>query len=134
LVSLFEDQVRRSPHAVALEFGDRAIGYTEFGDRVNQLARELIARGAGPETTVGLCLHRSIEMVIGMYAVLATGAAYLPLDPEHPVDRVEAVLTQARPVFVLTAARDGVRLPAGATRLDLDTLDVTGHSIAAITD
>ncbi|MFB7874635.1 amino acid adenylation domain-containing protein [Nocardia sp. NPDC056064] len=134
LVSLFEDQVRRSPHAVALEFGDRAIGYTEFGDRVNQLARELVARGAGPETTVGLCLHRSIEMVIGMYAVLATGAAYLPLDPEHPVDRIDAVLTQARPVFVLTAARDGVSLPTGTVRLDLDTLDVTGHSIAPITD
>ncbi|WP_336085591.1 amino acid adenylation domain-containing protein [Nocardia sp. SSK8] len=134
LVSLFEDQVRRSPHAVALEFGDRAIGYTELGDRVNQLARELLARGAGPETTVGLCLHRSIEMVIGMYAVLATGAAYLPLDPEHPVDRIDAVVTQARPVFVLTAARDGVRLPAGTERLDLDTLDVTGHRIAPITD
>ncbi|NKX85831.1 non-ribosomal peptide synthetase [Nocardia coubleae] len=134
LVSLFTDQVRRSPHAVALEYGDRAIGYTELSERVNQLARELIARGAGPETTVGLCLHRSIEMVIGMYAVLATGAAYLPIDPEHPVDRIDAVVAQAKPVCVLTAARDGVRLPAGAVRVDLDTLDVTGHDTAPVTD
>ncbi|WP_255588818.1 amino acid adenylation domain-containing protein [Nocardia sp. MH4] len=134
LVSLFTDQARRSPHAVALEFGDRAIGYAELADRVNQLARELIARGAGPETTVGLCLHRSIEMVIGMYAVLATGAAYLPLDPEHPADRIESVVAQARPVCVLTAARDLVRLPEGVARVDLDTLDVTGHDVAPITD
>ncbi|MEU3012285.1 amino acid adenylation domain-containing protein [Nocardia asteroides] len=134
LVSLFTDQVRRSPHAVALEFGDRAIGYTELGDRVNQLARELIARGAGPETTVGVCLHRSIEMVIGLYAVLATGAAYLPLDPDHPADRIDAVLAQARPVCVLTAARDLVRLPEGVTRVELDTIDVTGHAADPITD
>ncbi|MFF2084185.1 amino acid adenylation domain-containing protein [Nocardia sp. NPDC058176] len=134
LVSLFGDQVRRSPHAVALEFGDRALGYAELDDRVNQLARELIARGAGPETTVGLCLHRGVELVVGMYAVLATGAAYLPLDPEHPVDRLEAVVAQARPVCVLTAARDGVRLPDGLVRVDLDTLDVSGHDPAPITD
>ncbi|WP_071927739.1 amino acid adenylation domain-containing protein [Nocardia mangyaensis] len=134
LVSLFGDQARRSPHAVALEFGDRALGYAELDDRVNQLARELIARGAGPETTVGLCLHRGVELVVGMYAVLATGAAYLPLDPEHPVDRLEAVVAQARPVCVLTAARDGVRLPDGLVRVDLDTLDVSRHDSAPITD
>ncbi|MFE6923437.1 amino acid adenylation domain-containing protein [Nocardia sp. NPDC057663] len=134
LVSLFTDQVHRSPHAVALEFGDRTVGYTELDDRVNQLARELIARGVGPETTVGLCLQRSIEMVVGMYAVLATGAAYLPLDPEHPADRIEAVVAQARPVCVLTAARDMVRLPDSVLRVDLDTLDVTGRDVAPITD
>ncbi|MFC6012252.1 amino acid adenylation domain-containing protein [Nocardia lasii] len=134
LVSLFTDQVRLSPHAVALEFGSHTVGYTELDDRVNQLARELIARGAGPETTVGVCLHRSIDLVVGIYAVLATGAAYLPLDPEHPVDRLDAVLTQARPVCVLTAARDGVRLPAGAVRVDLDTLDVSDNEVAPITD
>ncbi|MGW5572701.1 amino acid adenylation domain-containing protein [Nocardia thailandica] len=134
LVSAFEAQVRRTPHAIALEFGNRAVGYGEFADRVNQLARELLARGAGPETTVALCLHRSVEMVLGMYAVLATGAAYLPMDPEHPADRIEAVLDQARPVCVLTAARDRVDLPAGTPRVDLDTLDVTAHSPAPITD
>ncbi|MFE3321610.1 amino acid adenylation domain-containing protein [Nocardia sp. NPDC059195] len=134
LVSLFEDQVRRSPHAIGLEFADRTLGYTELGDRVNQLARELIARGAGPETTVGVCLHRSIDLVVGIYAVLATGAAYLPLDPDHPVDRIEAVVAQAHPVCVLTADRDGVRLPAGAVRVDLDTLDVSGNDVAPITD
>ncbi|MFD3508855.1 amino acid adenylation domain-containing protein [Nocardia sp. NPDC058666] len=134
LVSLFEDQVRRSPHTIGLEFGDRTLGYTELGDQVNQLARELIARGAGPETTVGVCLHRSIDLVVGIYAVLATGAAYLPLDPEHPVDRIEAVVTQALPVCVLTAARDGVRLPEGTERLDVDTLDVSAHDVAPITD
>ncbi|MFC4128544.1 amino acid adenylation domain-containing protein [Nocardia rhizosphaerae] len=134
LASLFTDQARRTPHAVALEFGDRTLTYGELDDRVNQLARHLIARGAGPETTVGVCLHRSIEMVVGMYAVLATGAAYLPLDPDHPADRVDAVLTQARPVCVLAAARDMVRLPASAVRVDLDTLDLTGHSAAPITD
>ncbi|GGK36819.1 amino acid adenylation domain-containing protein [Nocardia camponoti] len=134
LVSAFEDQVRRSPHAVALEFGNLAVGYTELSDRVNQLARELISRGVGPETTVGLCLHRSTEMVIGMYAILAAGAAYLPLDPEHPADRIEAVVSQAKPVCVLTAARDAVRLPDGVARVELDLLDVTGHASSPITD
>ncbi|MEV0336232.1 amino acid adenylation domain-containing protein [Nocardia sp. NPDC050717] len=134
LVSLFTDQVRRGPGAVALEFGDSVLEYAELDRRVNQLARELVARGVGPESTVGLCLHRSVELVVGMYAVLATGAAYLPLDPEHPADRIEAVVSQAHPVCVLTAARDQVRLPAGVARIDLDTLDVSGRDARPLTD
>ncbi|MFC4376416.1 amino acid adenylation domain-containing protein [Nocardia halotolerans] len=134
LTSLFTDQVRRTPHALALEFGSHALSYAELDRRVNQLARELVARGAGPETTVGLCLHRSVDLVVGMYAVLATGAAYLPLDPEHPIDRIEAVVAQARPVCVLTAARDALRLPGNVMRVDLDTLDVTGRDTTPLTD
>ncbi|WP_194813675.1 non-ribosomal peptide synthetase [Nocardia sp. XZ_19_385] len=134
LAGLFAIQAGLCPDSVALEFGDETLTYGEFDDRANRLARLLIARGAGPDTVVGLCLRRGIELVVGMYAIIKAGAAYLPLDPDHPAERIEEIARQARPVCVLTAARDALTLPEGVATLALDTVDLSGFDGAPVTD
>ncbi|MFD6259269.1 amino acid adenylation domain-containing protein, partial [Nocardia sp. NPDC060256] len=132
LASLFAERAASCPETVALEFGDEALTYAELDDRANRLARLLIAQGAGPERVVALCLRRSLELVVGIYAIVKTGAAYLPLDPEHPAERIEQIVAQAAPVCVLTAERDELTLPVD--RLDLDTVDLSGFDSSPITD
>ncbi|MEU3693411.1 amino acid adenylation domain-containing protein [Streptomyces narbonensis] len=95
-------QVARTPDAVALVFGDRALTYAELDARINRLARLLLARGAGPETVVALALPRSIEMVAALFAVLRTGAAYLPLDLDHPADRLRLMAEDTGPLCLLS--------------------------------
>ncbi|WP_194927931.1 AMP-binding protein, partial [Catenulispora pinisilvae] len=87
LVSLFEEQVRRSPEAVAVAFEGEQVSYAELNVRANRLARALVARGAGPESLVAVALPRSVELVVALLAILKSGAAYLPVDPEYPADR-----------------------------------------------
>ncbi|WP_249643969.1 amino acid adenylation domain-containing protein [Nocardia sputi] len=134
LASLFAERVATDPEAIALEFGDEALTYAELDARANRLARLLIARGAGPDTTVGLCLRRSLDLVVGMYAIIKSGAAYLPLDTEHPAERIGQIVRQAEPLCVLTVARDEIELPAIATRLDIDSAQASAFDDAPITD
>ncbi|MFD4428862.1 non-ribosomal peptide synthase/polyketide synthase, partial [Nocardia sp. NPDC058497] len=103
LVSMFAAQARRTPDTVALEFEDERITYGEFAVRVARLARMLIAEGVGPGAIVGVGLPRGIDLLVAIYAVQAAGAAYLPLDPDHPADRIADVLATAEPVCVLAA-------------------------------
>ncbi|MFZ2178670.1 MAG: amino acid adenylation domain-containing protein, partial [Rhodococcus sp. (in: high G+C Gram-positive bacteria)] len=135
LVSLFEDQVARTPDAVALVFGDDELLYAEFDARANRLARELLARGVGPESRVAVALRRSLEMMIAIYAVEKTGAAYVPLDPDHPASRIAYVIRSASPVCVLTSSRDrceGVDAEAGSRAIEIDTLNLSGRSSSPI--
>ncbi|MFQ6392605.1 amino acid adenylation domain-containing protein [Nocardia sp. KC 131] len=134
LSELFADRVVVRPGAIALEFGDETLTYRELDERANRLARLLIARGAGPDTVVALCMQRSIELVVGMYAIVKTGAAYLPLDPDHPVDRLQEILHQAAPVCVLTAAREELTLPADATPVAIDTVELSDYDPRSIAD
>ncbi|WP_431970607.1 amino acid adenylation domain-containing protein [Nocardia sp. bgisy134] len=134
LAGLFADRVEISPDATALEFEDRVLTYRELDEQANRLARLLIARGAGPDTVVGLCLRRSIELIVGMYAIVKAGAAYLPLDPDHPADRIDGILAQAEPVCLIGAERDGLALPLRTPVLTLDTVDLSGFDAAPITD
>ncbi|MBH0779872.1 non-ribosomal peptide synthetase [Nocardia bovistercoris] len=134
LVSLFAERAVECPDAIALEFEDEALTYRELDEWSNRLARLLVARGAGPDAVVGLYLRRSVELVVGMYAIVKAGAAYLPLDTDHPADRVDGILAQARPVCVLTAARDGSTAPPRAATLALDTLDLTGFDPSPLVD
>ncbi|MBB5917007.1 amino acid adenylation domain-containing protein [Nocardia transvalensis] len=134
LAGLFTDRATACPQATALEFGDETLTYADLHERANRLARALIARGAGPDTIVGLALRRGIDLLVGMYAVVQAGAAYLPIDPDHPAERTGHVLEQARPLCVLTAARDEFAVPAGAERLDIDTLDTSGFAGGPLTD
>ncbi|WP_405851747.1 amino acid adenylation domain-containing protein [Streptomyces sp. NBC_00090] len=97
-------QVARTPDAVALVFGDRALTYAELDAQINRLTRLLLARGAGPETVVALALPRSIEMVAALFAVLRTGAAYLPLDLDHPADRLRLMAEDTGPLCLLSTA------------------------------
>jgi amino acid adenylation domain-containing protein/non-ribosomal peptide synthase protein (TIGR01720 family) len=111
-----------APDRVAVTCQGSAITYAELDARANQLANYLIDRGVGPEAVVGVCLERSPEMIVGMLAVLRTGAAYLPLDPGYPPDRIAFILTDAGAPIVVTEHRlaDRVRAP-GTAALCLDT-------------
>ncbi|PBC41982.1 non-ribosomal peptide synthetase [Rhodococcus sp. ACPA4] len=134
LVSLFDEQVSRTPDAIALRFGDTSLTYAEFDGRANQLARELVRRGVGPDTLVGLGIRRSVELLVAMYAIVKAGGAYVPLDPDHPAERVAYVLDVAAPVLVLTVSTDELTLPDGVSVLEMDTTDVSVHSAEPLAD
>jgi amino acid adenylation domain-containing protein len=114
----FEEQVGRSPDAAALIDEDgTVVSYRELNERANRLAHFLAAGGAGPGTRIGICLERSIDLVVAIYAATKTGAAYVPLDPELPAARLAYLLEDAAPRHVLTdpACRD--HLPDGPWRV-----------------
>ncbi|SNT51314.1 non-ribosomal peptide synthetase [Rhodococcoides kyotonense] len=123
LVDAFEASVRRTPDRVAVEHRDETLTYAQLDRRASGLAAMLRAVGAGPDRTVGLALYRSLDLVVGMYAILKSGAAYVPLDPDHPVERHEYVLSIADPVVVLTDSVLADRLPAGVTTLRIDRVE-----------
>ncbi|MFJ8864535.1 amino acid adenylation domain-containing protein [Streptomyces sp. NPDC102473] len=127
LPELFEAQVRRTPEAPAVRFAGAVLTYAELDTRANRLARLLIARGAGPECFVALSLPRSAEMLVALLAVLKSGAAYLPVDPGYPADRIAFMLEDARPALTLTSSEVASVLPGDAppgTRILLDALEV----------
>ncbi|MFF0591650.1 amino acid adenylation domain-containing protein, partial [Streptomyces sp. NPDC003781] len=117
---LFEAQVARTPDATAVVHGDIELTYAELNARANRLARLLVEQGAGPERLVALALPRSIDQVVAVYATVKAGAAYLPVDPEYPADRIAYMLDDARPVCVLTSADTVDLLPGGLPALVLD--------------
>ncbi|WP_328952343.1 amino acid adenylation domain-containing protein (plasmid) [Streptomyces sp. NBC_00184] len=122
LPELFREHVRATPDLVALVCGDVSLTYAELDARSNRLAHALIARGAGPERLVAVSLPRSAELVVAILAVLKTGAAYVPVDPEYPAARIAYMLDDAGPALVVTDAHSGGRLPDAGTvgRLVLD--------------
>ncbi|MFC9386477.1 non-ribosomal peptide synthetase [Streptomyces venezuelae] len=121
LPEAFQRQAARSPEAVAVVSGGTELSYAELNARANRLARELIERGAGPERLVALGLPRTEQMVVALLAVLKSGAAYLPVDPAHPAERIELVLGDARPALLVTDTATAGRLPdTGVPRLVLD--------------
>ena len=122
LVSLFEAQVEKTPDAPAVTCADTTLSYREFNARANQLAADLIARGVGPETLVGVCMERSIEMVTALYGILKAGGAYVPLDPEYPRERLADMLSDAGIAILLTQSHLIDVLPDNdATTIALDT-------------
>ncbi|TJZ79727.1 non-ribosomal peptide synthetase, partial [Rhodococcus oryzae] len=104
LVSLFDARVGLSPGAVALSFEGESVTYSEFDVRVNRLARHLISVGVGPESLVALAMRRSIDLLVGVYAVVKAGGAYVPVDPDQPADRIGNILDTAAPVCVLSTS------------------------------
>src|SRR5262249_6749107 len=128
LPALFEAQVARSPEATAVVFEERTLSYTELNGRANRLAHHLIAQGVGPESLVGIALERSIEMVVALVGILKAGAAYLPLDPDYPEERLAYMLRDAQPACVLSAARlaGRLRLPEGVAELLVDEPETAG--------
>jgi amino acid adenylation domain-containing protein len=102
LHQLFEAQVERTPDHVAAVFEGQRLSYAELNARANQLAHHLQRFGVGPEALVGIFMERSLEMVIGLLAVLKAGAAYVPLDPEYPKERVTFMLEDAHVPVLLT--------------------------------
>ncbi|MGW3961742.1 non-ribosomal peptide synthase/polyketide synthase [Amycolatopsis sp. NPDC005003] len=102
LTELIEAQAARTPDAVAVVSRDERLTFAELDARADRLARLLAARGAGPERIVALALGRSVEIVVAQLAVLKTGAAYLPVDPDYPAERIAFMLADAKPVVVVT--------------------------------
>ncbi|RKH60621.1 condensation domain-containing protein, partial [Corallococcus aberystwythensis] len=122
LTSLIEAQVARTPDAVALEFEGSRLTYRELDTRANQLAHALRKHGVGPEVRVGLCVERSLEMVVGLLGTLKAGGAYVPLDPGYPQERLGWMLEDARPPVLLVQERLLARLPASDAKVvKLDT-------------
>ncbi|MGW4466815.1 amino acid adenylation domain-containing protein [Micromonospora sp. NPDC004704] len=107
LVDLVERQAERTPYAVAVTCGPDSVTFRELHSRANQLARALVARGAGPDRVVGIALRRSVELIVATLAVIKAGAAYLPLASDYPASRIAYMISDARPMLVLTR-RDGV--------------------------
>jgi amino acid adenylation domain-containing protein len=105
LHELFEEQVERTPEAVAVVCGDQQLTYAQLNHRSNQLAHALLARGVRPDERVALYIERSVEMVIGLLGILKVGAAYVPLDVSYPEERLEYMLRDSSPVVALTQER-----------------------------
>ena len=118
--ALFAAQVVRAPGALALVCGDRSWTYRELDEASNRLAHALAAEGAGPGETVALLIPRSGEAILAILAVLKTGAAYLPIDPAHPDDRIEFMLADAAPLAAVTTDELRPRLDrSGVTVVDI---------------
>ncbi len=132
LVDLFDQQVAAHGDSVALVHGLESLTYVEFDDKVNRLARHLIELGVGPESLVALGMRRSIDLVIGMYAVAKAGGGYVPIDPDHPADRTGYVLEMAAPVCVLSNENDAPSLAGIDNVLLIDTLDLSRVSGAPV--
>ncbi|WP_073920058.1 non-ribosomal peptide synthetase [Streptomyces sp. CB00455] len=130
VVEQFEEQAARTPEATALILEDESLSYRELNDRANRLARLLAEHGAGPEQIVALTMPRCLDTFVSMVAVLKAGAAYLPVDPDYPAERVAYMLTHTRPALALTheARRDG--LPDGTPTICLDA-PATAADLAA---
>jgi aspartate racemase len=120
LPALFEAQAARSPNAVALLCGEETVSYADLNTRANRLAHHLIGRSLGPECLVGLAMHRSVDLLVGLVATLKAGAAYLPLDPAYPPARLARMLADAAPALVLTTTDLRLKLPASVRVLELD--------------
>jgi amino acid adenylation domain-containing protein len=99
---LFEEQVRRTPQAVAVTFAQDTLTYGELNHRANRLAHRLNQLGVSSDTTVGICLDRSLDMLVAMLGVLKAGGAYIPLDPKYPPERLKFILSDSQTRWVLT--------------------------------
>src|SRR5439155_19362738 len=99
---LIAEQTARTPDAAAVRFGGASITYAELDRRSNQLGRELVARGVARGDLVALCLPRSIDMVVGLLAILKAGAAYVPIDPAYPPGRVAHMITDSAARVAIT--------------------------------
>src|SRR5664280_1140356 len=114
---LFEAQVKRTPNAVAVVFEDQQITYRELNHRANQLARYLKSLGVKTESFVAICMERSLEMVVAIYGTMKAGAAYVPIDPTYPQDRLEFMLQDANAPVLLTQEKLRAKLPAHQARV-----------------
>ncbi|MEG4589523.1 amino acid adenylation domain-containing protein [Microcoleus sp. MOSTC5] len=128
---LFEEQVELTPDAIALVFEDKQLTYKELNQRANQLAHHLRNLGVGPEVLVGICVERSLEMIVGLLGILKAGGAYVPLDPAYPPERLAFMLEDASVAVLLTQAQLVKSLPKHQGRivcLDTDWEEIAFHS------
>lgn len=119
---MFEAQAERTPEAIAVVCNGEQLTYRQLNDRANQLARRLLNLGAGPGALVGICVQRSSEMIVSLLGVLKSGAAYVPLDPSYPAERLTFMIQDAQVAVLLTQSGLLEKLPSYmGPRLCLDT-------------
>src|SRR5262249_26627366 len=117
LPGLFAAQVAKTPDAVAAIFEGERLSYGELDARANRLAHHLRSLGVGPEAVVGLCVERSLAMLVGLLGILKAGGAYLPLDPGYPRERLAFMLSDAGAPVLVTQAALRAQLPAADARI-----------------
>ncbi|MGB7362449.1 MAG: amino acid adenylation domain-containing protein, partial [Rhodococcus sp. (in: high G+C Gram-positive bacteria)] len=135
MVTMLDEQAARTPGGIALVFGYEVLTYGEFAARVNRFARYLLDHRVSAGDLVAVAMPRSIEMMVALHAVVATGAAYLPVTPDHPAERNAYVLRSAQPRGVLTVT--GVELDltgANTVRVDIDTVDLSEYGDGPLGD
>jgi non-ribosomal peptide synthetase component F len=118
---LFEEQAERTPNGIAVVYEDYQLTYRELNRRANQLAHYLRTQGVTQEVLVAICLDRCIEIPIAILAVLKSGGAYAPVDPEYPKARLAFMIDDLKAPIVLTVNRHLTRLPQDAQSICLDT-------------
>ncbi len=114
---LFEEQVEKTPEAIAIVFQEQELTYQQLNSRANQLAHYLISLGVKPETLVGICIERSLEMIVGLLGILKAGGAYVPLDPSYPLERLSYMLEDSAVDILLTQEKLLESLPANTAKL-----------------
>jgi amino acid adenylation domain-containing protein len=125
---LFEEQARRTPGTLALVFEEESLTYQELNQRANQVAHYLRQLGLGPDDRVAICMERGLQMVVALLAVLKAGAAYVPLDPSHPVGRLRHMLEDSASRVLLTQANlQGRFKPTGNNLSVIDLGDAAGR-------
>ena len=128
LPRLIEDQVARTPNAVALVFEEQELTYRDLNSRVNRLAHHLQTLGVGPEVMVGLCVERSMDMIVGLLAILKAGGVYVPMDPAYPRERLAFLIDDTRMPILLTQQHLLTQFPE--QKLHLVCLDTDEELIA----
>ncbi|GAX38795.1 amino acid adenylation domain-containing protein [Nodularia sp. NIES-3585] len=114
---LFEQQVERTPHAVAVVYEHQQLTYAQLNSRANQLAHYLRSLGVSADVLVGICVERSIDMIVGLLGILKAGGAYVPLDPEYPTERLSFMLEDAQVSVLLTQQHLKGKLPQHQAQL-----------------
>jgi amino acid adenylation domain-containing protein/FkbH-like protein/thioester reductase-like protein len=109
---LFEEQVRRTPEALAVVYERESLTYAKLNSKANELARRLRDKGVGPDELVGICVERGLQMMVGMMGILKAGGAYVPLDPTYPAERLRYMVENAAPRLLLTQEKLREQLPS----------------------
>ncbi|AFE10581.1 Long-chain-fatty-acid--CoA ligase [Corallococcus coralloides DSM 2259] len=130
LVRTFEAQVATRPDAIAVRHGPQVLTYAELDARANQLAWTLKAQGVGPEAPrVGVCLPRSIDLIVSLVAILKAGGAYVPLDPDYPADRLALMISDAKVHRIITGTASSIRFSSDSVGcIRIDALEAPAHS------
>jgi amino acid adenylation domain-containing protein len=130
LHELFEEQVTRTPEAVAIAYEGGQLSYRQLNEQANHLARYLQSLGVGPEVLVGICVERSIEMMVGLLGTLKAGGAYVPIDPTYPPERLSFILADCRAHILLTQEHIARSVETEAKVICLD--DLSCEKVAGI--
>ncbi|RML22654.1 Syringopeptin synthetase B, partial [Pseudomonas syringae pv. lapsa] len=127
---LFEAQVERTPQAVAVVHGQQRLTYRELNEQANRLAHALRKQGVQPDSRVGICVERGVEMVVGLLAILKAGGGYVPLDPAYPVERIAYMLKDSTPAAVLAqSATEALLADVSVPVINLDLSDWQDESV-----